>query len=68
MREHLGVDVDAMYETDLMAKNPQESEFDQPAWDPDQEERDGCDVTRIKEKRSGLTVGDAVSQGVPSRV
>lgn len=68
MREHLGVDVDAMYETDLMAKNPQEPEFDQQPWDPDQEERDGCDVIHVKEKRSGVTVGGAVGQGMPSRV
>ena len=68
MREHLGVDVDAMYEVDLMAKKPQEPEFDQQPWDPDQEEREGHDITHVKEKRGGVTVGAAVGQGKPSRV
>ncbi|TDL17878.1 phospholipase D, partial [Rickenella mellea] len=38
MREHLGVDVDGMYEEDLMANTPVKEEYEQEAWDPDQQE------------------------------
>ena len=38
MREHLGVDVDAMYEEDLMASEPVKPPHEQEEWDPDVEE------------------------------
>ncbi|KAI0789639.1 phospholipase D [Abortiporus biennis] len=41
MREHLGVDVDAMYEDDLMAFEPTKSADEQEAWDPDVEQQYG---------------------------
>jgi phospholipase D1/2 len=68
MREHLGVDVDAMYEEDLMAAKPQKPCYDQQPWDPDQEEEDKHDVTHVKEKPSDLGVGGAAVEGMPLRV
>jgi len=68
MREHLGVDIDAMYEEDLMAAKPQKPAYDQQPWDPDQEEVDTHDVTHVKGKKSDLGVGTALAQGMPSRV
>ncbi|CAE6425545.1 unnamed protein product [Rhizoctonia solani] len=49
MREHLGVDVDAMYQEDLMANQPKAREEDIKRWDPDHEQKlreDG--VSRVK--------------------
>ena len=49
MREHLGVDVDAMYQEDLMANQPKAREEDIKKWDPDNEQKlreDG--VSRVK--------------------
>jgi len=66
MREHLGVDVDSMYEEDLMAVQPQKPAYDQEPWDPDQEE--GKDAIHAKEIKGGLGFTIAVEQGVPSRV
>jgi phospholipase D1/2 len=43
MREHLGVDVDAMYEEDLMANEPVQPEHEQEEWDPDKEQEHGHD-------------------------
>ncbi|OCH94908.1 phospholipase D [Obba rivulosa] len=51
MREHLGVDVDSMYEDDLMASEPAKSSLYQQEWDPDQQQEYG--------KESGVThMGD----------
>ncbi|THV05210.1 phospholipase D [Dendrothele bispora CBS 962.96] len=50
MREHLGVDVDAMYEEDLMSKEPLKPEHDQEPWDPDTEQQYGRPgVTKVKD-------------------
>ena len=43
MREHLGVDVDAMYEEDLMASQPIQEERDIQEWDPDQQQQYGAE-------------------------
>ncbi|GBE83213.1 Phospholipase D1 [Sparassis crispa] len=47
MREHIGVDVDAMYEDDLMACEPVKPPYEQQEWDPDVEQEYG--------KESGVT-------------
>jgi phospholipase D1/2 len=50
MREHLGVDVDAMYQEDLMANQPKAREDEIKKWDPDHEQKfreDG--VSRVKQ-------------------
>lgn len=44
MREHLGVDVDAMYEEDLMASEPVKPPHEQEEWDPDVEQEHGKEV------------------------
>lgn len=41
MREHLGVDVDAMYEDDLMAFEPTAPLDEQEEWDPEAEQEHG---------------------------
>src|SRR5579872_409047 len=63
MREHLGVDVDSMYEEDLMATKSQKSQYNQEAWDPDHEEGSRSNVTRVKEKGSTLGIKGAVVEG-----
>jgi len=68
MREHLGVDVDSMYEEDLMAAKAQKPEYDQQPWDPDQEEKGRDDPMHAKEIKSTQRLGRVVEQGAPSRV
>jgi len=73
MREHLGVDVDAMYEEDLMASEPKKSAMDVETWDPDKEQEapiTAPGVTQMGKTRSGPGVGtmaadfkDATTQG-----
>ena len=48
MREHLGVDVDAMYEEDLLPTTADTVLHDAEPWDPDQEQQflDESGVTR----------------------
>ena len=41
MREHLGVDVDAMYEEDLMAAEAVQHPHDIQEWDPDEQQEYG---------------------------
>jgi phospholipase D1/2 len=65
MREHLGVDVDGMYEEDLMAAEPQKPHYDQQVWDPDEEETDKSGVTHVKPKKSTSGVGSAAVAGIP---
>lgn len=43
MREHLGIDVDALDEENLMAHDPVKPEYEQKAWDPDSEQAQGCE-------------------------
>lgn len=50
MREHVGVDTDAMYEEDLLASKPQAKMDDLKTWDPDEEQGAGKaeGVTKVK--------------------
>ncbi|KAG5646538.1 hypothetical protein DXG03_003305 [Asterophora parasitica] len=59
MREHLGVDVDAMHEDDLMAHGPVEPEYKENTWDPDTEQAYGKEegVTHIKRSKQRTAVG-----------
>ncbi|KAF5339011.1 hypothetical protein D9611_008713 [Ephemerocybe angulata] len=41
MREHLGIDVDALVEDDLMSRDPMKAEHDQQPWDPNSEQTKG---------------------------
>jgi phospholipase D1/2 len=50
MREHLGVDVDALNEEDLAANDPVQPEYAENAWDPQSEQEYGREegITRVK--------------------
>ncbi|KAL5482529.1 SPO14 [Sanghuangporus weigelae] len=63
MREHLGVDVDAMYEEDLMAINSDKDAEDQEPWDPDREQQQGDeDVTRTGKVHYRTAMNEAVGE------
>ena len=53
MREHIGVDVDGMSETNLMASDPVKPDYEQEEWDPDAEQEHGQDegITRVKKSQ-----------------
>lgn len=59
MREHIGVDVDAMSEPDLMANAPVKPDYEQDAWDPDAEQQHGQEdgVTRVKKSNQRTPAG-----------
>ncbi|KAF5389183.1 hypothetical protein D9757_003438 [Collybiopsis confluens] len=66
MREHLGVDVDAISEEDLMANDPQKKEYDQEFWDPDSQQQYGKDdgVTKLSKSHSKTPMGTMVRDGI----
>jgi len=59
MREHIGVDVDAMHEDDLMASEPTKSPDQQSAWDPENEEQHGKEtgVTHVGKGQRRTAMG-----------
>lgn len=73
MREHLGVDVDAIYEEDLMSAEPVKEMMDEDAWDPDHEQHRGQEHSTqagAKKKRTAFSEGleeikDTAKQGLP---
>lgn len=66
MREHLGVDVDALDEEDLMASEPVQPEHEQQPWDPEKEQQFGQDegVTQIKKHDRHTTAGILAEAGL----
>ncbi|KAI0040774.1 phospholipase D, partial [Auriscalpium vulgare] len=48
MREHIGVDVDALDEEDLMANDATKPDYEQEEWDPDAEQRHGEEAVTTK--------------------
>ncbi|KAJ6619535.1 hypothetical protein B0H10DRAFT_2026156 [Mycena sp. CBHHK59/15] len=67
MREHLGVDVDAMDEDYLMARKPVKPENEQDKWVPDADENDGYvkePKTKTATRAFLATVADGVDQGI----
>ncbi|KAF8073861.1 phospholipase D [Lyophyllum atratum] len=73
MREHLGVDVDALDEENLMANEPVQPEFVDSTWDPDTQQVYGKEegVTHIKKSKQRTPVGtlfhdamDGVNQAI----
>ena len=59
MREHLGVDVDAMYDEDLMVNDPVKPEHEQEAWDPEFEQQRGQEgATRVKKSEQKTAAGE----------
>ena len=73
MREHLGVDVDALYEEDLMASEPLKEPHEQEYWDPEGEQQLGDPgVTHISRHKQDHAVSNlmhdtaaGVKQGMP---
>ncbi len=70
MREHLGVDVDAIEEDQLLDRQPLAPEDEIQKWDPDHEQNEGetsRGVTKIKRRKARdrmiLTAENAVSSG-----
>jgi phospholipase D1/2 len=58
MREHIGVDVDALDEQDLMASDPVKPEHNKEQWDPDTEQEQGQEgVTRMKGSKQRTAAG-----------
>jgi phospholipase D1/2 len=68
MREHLGVDVDALYEEDLKAAEPMKDATEQEAWDPNHEQRKGPEdgVTQRGKDKRRTPAGEAVEEVVDS--
>ena len=71
MREHVGVDVDALSETDFVSSVPTKPEYEQEAWDPDAEQPHDMEegVTRVAMSKQRTpagaifnTVGDGITQ------
>ncbi|GLB38253.1 putative phospholipase [Lyophyllum shimeji] len=60
MREHLGVNVDALHEEDLMAHGPAQPEYVQSTWDPDTQQEYGKQegTTRIKKSKQRTAAGN----------
>lgn len=63
MREHLGVDVDSLYEEDLMDNEPVKPEHEQEPWDPDAEQEHGKQegVTRVKKSHQRSPAGNVLN-------
>ncbi|KAI0755244.1 phospholipase D [Daedaleopsis nitida] len=59
MREHLGVDVDSIYEEDLMAADPVKEPHEQDHWDPEGEQQYGKEsgVTHISKHQQRTAAG-----------
>jgi len=68
MREHLGIDVDALDEEDLMTNDPVQPEHQQEGWDPDQEQEYGNEkgVTHIKKSKQKTPMGTLVNDAKES--
>lgn len=73
MREHIGVDVDALYEDDLMSSEPVKPADSQSEWDPESEEEHGKEdgVTHVGKGQRRTAMGnvfhdtvDEVEQGM----
>ncbi|KAF8158304.1 hypothetical protein B0H34DRAFT_769482 [Crassisporium funariophilum] len=68
MREHLGIDVDALDEEDLMTNDPVKSEPEQETWDPDREQAYGQEhgVTHVKKSKQKTPTGALAADAVDS--
>lgn len=64
MREHLGIDVDALDEEDLMANEPAQPEHEQQPWDPEKEQEYGQSEGVIKHREQHTTVGILAESGL----
>lgn len=69
MREHLGVDVDAIEEDELMNRKPIAPDDEVETWDPDHEQEDEGmtrGVTKIKKRSAGDRFAVTVASGLSS--
>ena len=70
MREHVGVDVDAIEEDQLMNREPIADDDEIETWDPDHEQADdsefGQGVTRIKKRSVGDRMMRTFASGLSS--
>jgi phospholipase D1/2 len=67
MREHIGVDVDAIEEDELMMRKPVAGADDVALWDPDNEQDErkmGRGISRIKKSTAGSRLKTTVSTAV----
>ena len=66
MREHIGVDVDALHEDDLMASEPVKAPDQQSDWDPENEEERGKEtgVTHIGKGQERTAMGNLLHDTV----
>ncbi|KAJ3563394.1 hypothetical protein NP233_g8968 [Leucocoprinus birnbaumii] len=66
MREHLGVDVDALDEEDLMAHEPVKPEHEQEPWDPDAAQEYGQEesVTKTSEHHPQTRIRSLMKDGL----
>lgn len=64
MREHIGVDVDAMYQEDLMQSEPVKDATELDTWDPDHEQRQGTKdgVTHDGTRKDRTAPGEAFDE------
>ncbi|KAF9481155.1 phospholipase D/nuclease [Pholiota conissans] len=68
MREHLGIDVDALDEEDLMTHEPVKPEHEQEPWDPNSEQTQGVEsgVTHIKKSKQKTRIGNLAADAKDS--
>lgn len=67
MREHMGVDVDAIEEDELMNRKPVAPDDEVETWDPDHEQEDEGmtrGVTKIKKRTAGDRMATTISSGL----
>lgn len=73
MREHAGVDVDAVDEDDLMANDPVKAPHEQEEWDPDAEQQRGQEGGVTREGRRiqrapGVNLASTAANGMKTRM
>lgn len=70
MREHVGIDVDALEEDQLISRKPLGAEDDIQKWDPDHEQNEGergtAGVTKVKAVKARTRLMATVESGVSS--
>lgn len=76
MREHIGVDVDKIYQEEFLSPDPVKDEDDIETWDPDKQTtlQDESGITRVTRGRKHTPLrtvlgdaGDALHQGMSLR-
>jgi phospholipase D1/2 len=63
MREHVGIDVDAMDDPDLLARKPQQDANEIDPWDPDAEQAKGTEDVTLSAGHTGRMMNMAKAAG-----